>query len=203
MSLRDDLSTLLKPGEAEVELIRPHPITLVPSVGGGVALVLADFFLIAWWFQSKSWGAFGFSVVLIVAGIIIGRGLYQWLNNILLITTSRIIDVSQRGFFRRTVAEASYDKIQDVRYTVSGVWQTIFQFGSVVVQTAGTNTTLDIWGIQNPQEIQRLITDTQAAARTTVTDSLSAEELVNLVNRLKKHLGPEEFEKFIKPTDKP
>ena len=199
MSLRDHLTTRLKPGEAEVEAVRPHPITLVPNVGLGVILLLLDFFLVAWWFQWQAWGALAFAFVLVIAALLIARGIYEWLHNILLITTSRIIDVSQRGFFRRTVAEASYDKIQDVRYTVSGVWQTLFQFGSVVVQTAGTNTTLDIWGIRNPEEIQRLITDTQAAARSSTTDKLSADELLALVNRLKRHLGQEEFDKFVKP----
>lgn len=195
MSLHDELITQLKEGEAEIELIRPHPITMMPSVGVGAILLIIDFFLVAWWFRLGNAGVIGFALGLGLAGFLIGRGWFEWSHNALLITTHRIMDITQRGFFRRTMAEATYDKIQDVRSSVSGIWSTIFQFGSVVVQTAGSQTSIEIHGLRRPQSVQQLIAETQAAAARSAHDDLSAEELVAMVERLKRHLGPEEFQR--------
>ena len=71
--------------------------------------------------------------------------LWFWLFHIItmysldnwIVTTKRIIDSVQNGFFNRTVAELHLDKIQDVSYKVEGVMPTFFNYGVVEIQTAG------------------------------------------------------------------
>jgi uncharacterized membrane protein YdbT with pleckstrin-like domain len=198
MSIDDYLSKQLKEGEDVSATIRRHPAVLVPSVGFGAVIVLADFFLVAWWFQHRSWGAAGFGLVACIGLILIGRGLFEWTRNILVITNQRVIDVNQRGFFSRSVAEATYDKIQDVQSTVSGLWQTMFQYGSIVLKTAGAGTTLDIHGIRHPQEVQRIITDAQQSIKNSGSSNLSASELIHVVDELRQRLGSDEFDRLIK-----
>lgn len=57
-----------------------------------------------------------------------------------LITNQRIIDVEQDGFFSRRVSTFRLDRIQDVTIDISGFWNTMFNFGDIIVDTAGGQT---------------------------------------------------------------
>ncbi|MBI5467114.1 MAG: PH domain-containing protein [Candidatus Kerfeldbacteria bacterium] len=196
MNLHDYISKQLKDQEELVRIVRRHPIVLVPGIGFGTLLVLVDFFLIAWWFQYRLWGVSGWLFMLIVGGLVIARTIYVWSHNAMAITTRRIVDINQRGFFERHVAEAPYETIQDVRYTVKGLWPTIFHFGTIIVQTAGTTTNLELTGVKHPVELQQEISDLQRQVNP-AGDELSASELVAMVERLKKHLGPDGVQRLL------
>ena len=56
-----------------------------------------------------------------------------------ILTNKRVIDVEQRGFFRREVASFRLERLQDVTTEVHGIIATFFNFGDVHVQTAGTD----------------------------------------------------------------
>ncbi len=193
----DQLSKQLHEKEEIVRVVRRAGITLVPSIGLGASLVLLDFFLIAWWFQFRTWGPVGFTAVLVFAFGLGARGWYIWSKNILAITNQRVIDMNQHGMFQRTVAETTYDKIQDVRYTIKGVWQTMFRFGAIVIQTAGNATTLELTSIKNPVEIQQEIMTIQRQLGATAKSDISAAELLGLVERLKTKLGAETFQRLV------
>ena len=193
----DQLSKQLHEKEEIVRVVRRAGITLVPSIGFGAFLILLDFFLIAWWFQFRTWGPVGFTAVLVLAFGLGARGWYIWSKNILAITNQRVIDMNQHGMFQRTVAETTYDKIQDVRYTIKGVWQTMFRFGAIVIQTAGNATTLELTNIKNPLEIQQEIMTIQRQLGATAKTDVSAAELLGLVERLKTKLGAETFQRLV------
>jgi uncharacterized membrane protein YdbT with pleckstrin-like domain len=55
-----------------------------------------------------------------------------------IVTSERIIDIDQKGLFLREVNELPIDNIEDVTYKQNGFWGTIFNFGDVIVQTAGS-----------------------------------------------------------------
>ncbi|MBC7471757.1 MAG: PH domain-containing protein [candidate division SR1 bacterium] len=55
-----------------------------------------------------------------------------------IVTSERIIDIDQRGLFLREVSELPIDNIEDVSYNQNGFWGTIFNYGDVIVQTAGS-----------------------------------------------------------------
>lgn len=198
MNINEYISKQLQPGEDVVRIVRAHPITLVPAIGGGVFLTLLDFFLIAWWFQHRQWGVIGFSITIVIALIILLRGIYTWRHNLLVITNQRVIDIDQHGWFERNVAEAAYDKIQDVRYTIRGLWPTMFRYGTIVLQTAGSTTNLELDAVERPVDIQRLITDLQRAARPSASKDMTAAELLTVVDRLKQELGPEKVAQLLR-----
>ena len=54
-----------------------------------------------------------------------------------IVSDHRIIDIHQTGFFKRDVSELRYSKIQDVSVKVNGFIPTIFNYGDLVIQTAG------------------------------------------------------------------
>ncbi len=156
------LSKHLKPGEEPIQIIRRFWVTFLPSLLGGGLLFVLDFFLLAWWLQWRGRGLLGFLLVALVAAIWIARSLYIWSRNVLVLTNQRIIDIDQHGLWQRTVAEAPYAKIQDVRYTTRGMAQTIFRYGTVIIQTAGNTTNLEMDGVHDPMALQQMIVDIQS-----------------------------------------
>ncbi len=203
MNIDRYFSKQLKPGEEIIRIVRSYPLTLVPVVGGAAFLLLLDFFLLAWWAAHKGWGMIAFGIIAIIALFIGVRRWYVWSMNVFVVTNQRIIDIDQRGFFSRNVAEASYDKIQDVRYSVRGMWQTILSLGAIEVQTAGSTTNLELRGIKRPVELQQLITDSQRQAGVVMPPPVpvvSAPALDQLT-QLRKQLGTDTVERLLRETD--
>ena len=73
------------------------------------------------------------------------------------VTTKRIIDSEQRGFFNRVVAELHLEKIQDVSYRVEGLFPTFFNYGIVEIQTAGVEHKFFFNEVPNPQRVKDII----------------------------------------------
>lgn len=53
------------------------------------------------------------------------------------ITNQRIIDIEQKGMFRREVSEFMFYRIQDITVEIPSFTATLLKYGNVVVHTAG------------------------------------------------------------------
>jgi len=73
------------------------------------------------------------------------------------VTTKRIIDSVQNGFFNRSVAELHLEKIQDVSYTIEGLMATFFNYGLVEIQTAGIEHKFFFRKVPDPQKVKDII----------------------------------------------
>jgi len=65
----------------------------------------------------------------------------RWIDyylDIWIITDKRIVDIEQKGLFRREVSEFSLDRIQDVTSETPNFIATILKYGNIRVQTAGS-----------------------------------------------------------------
>ena len=74
-----------------------------------------------------------------------------------IVTTKRIIDSMQGGFFNRNVAELQLDKIQDVSYRIEGLIPTFFNYGVVEIQTAGKDHKFFFEQVADPQRVKDII----------------------------------------------
>ena len=77
---------------------------------------------------------YGTNVVLILAFTWIFHNYYLSLG---VITSERVIDIDQTGIFRREVNEMSMGTLEDASYKQRGALASMFNFGDVVLQTAG------------------------------------------------------------------
>ena len=82
-----------------------------------------------------------------------------WYLNVQIITNLRIVDVDQVGLFFHVVSELHIDKIEDVTSQVGGIFGTIFDYGQVFVQTAGTVERFEFSNVPHPAAIEKLILD--------------------------------------------
>jgi membrane protein YdbS with pleckstrin-like domain len=75
-----------------------------------------------------------------------------------IVTTKRIIDIDQEGFFRRSVGTFPIIRIQDVSFIQNGVLASLLDYGTIHVETAGSNTEeFRIENIPNPRHLRDLI----------------------------------------------
>lgn len=71
-----------------------------------------------------------------------------------IITSERIIDIQQQGFFSRIIAEQKLFRIQDVTSEVHGFFPTILHYGDVFIQTAGTKQRFFFHEVPQPDRIR-------------------------------------------------
>ena len=58
-----------------------------------------------------------------------------WYFSVYIVTDQRIRQISQKGFFKKTVVDLGLDKIQSISYGVPGLIAGIFGYGTILIQT--------------------------------------------------------------------
>lgn len=71
-----------------------------------------------------------------------------------IVTDHRILEIHQLGLFKRDISELRLSKIQDVNVKVEGLLPTFFNYGVVIIQTAGVIPEFKFEQIPNPQQVK-------------------------------------------------
>ncbi len=79
--------------------------------------------------------------------------------NVQIITDIRVVDIYQTGLFSHTVSELHIDKIEDVTSETDGILGTLFDFGFVFIQTAGTIDRFKFTNVPHPSKIEKTLLD--------------------------------------------
>lgn len=89
---------------------------------------------------------FGTTAVLITYFVVLFHNYYL---SIQIVTTERIIDIDQKGLFNREENTMPLSNIEDISYKMSEFWGTVFNFGNVILQTAGSGSGSDMPGAED------------------------------------------------------
>lgn len=97
-----------------------------------------------------------------LAGLTLGLLLFayyfmMWYFTVYIVSTQRIRQVTQKGFFGKDVVELKLSKIQNISYTVPGFSGEIFKFGTIVIQTLVGD--LVIHNVEHPDQIYNKLQD--------------------------------------------
>ncbi len=149
----------LRPGEAVRAVVRRHWIHSLRAVTVAVLICFVALFFMYALVSRGPIGASIFAALLISAALYGSREWISWYRTIVVLTTERVIDVDQRGFFSRLVSEAPLDRIQDVSYGTHGILQTAFGVGSITIKTAQNALTLGITWVKEPERISTVLQD--------------------------------------------
>lgn len=84
---------------------------------------------------------------------------YLWFNTIYFLTNERIFAISQRRVLYRITNEVPLKNIQNVMHTKRGLWQMMFNFGDVEIETSGTKTAMILRSVERPYLVQQKILD--------------------------------------------
>ena len=120
---------------------------------------ITPFFFMFWLFQHGWWGQTLFFAPLALGSFLIFRTIFVWQKNVFAVTTHRLIDIEQRGFFDTVISEVPYDQIEGVSGRVKGFFGTMFRFGTLTIQTGGGKVKIVIEKIKHPHYLQQEINE--------------------------------------------
>lgn len=114
---------------------------------------------------SASLSAIIFLSVLLLA-LILFAATYVYRQSRLLVTNKSLVQVMQKTLFSRKVSRLSMSNVEDVNEEQRGFWATFFNYGTLTVQTAGTEDNFVFTLCPNPTKLaDRIIDARQAYAR--------------------------------------
>jgi hypothetical protein len=83
---------------------------------------------------------------------------YAWIGwhfTVYIVTDQRLMQINQKGLWKRSVVDIGLDKIQTVSYEIKGLQETLFGFGTIVIQTYVGE--LVIHDVHHPRQIQKKV----------------------------------------------
>lgn len=83
--------------------------------------------------------------------------------NQLIITDKNITQVLQMGLFHRKISELSMSSIEDVTAHQRGLFQTVFNYGTLTIETAGEQRNFNFAYCPNPNAHAKILLDARAA----------------------------------------
>ena len=148
--------------EEIVLMVRAHPITQLYWVVNALFLVVISVFVNATFLptiltQQQILFLNRMTVVFILA--------YLWLNflgyyfNLGIITNRRIVDLDFHAIIYKEFTEARLIKVEDVTSKSGGYFASLFNFGNVFVQTAGSEVNIEFVNIPRPTDVVRMINE--------------------------------------------
>jgi len=190
---------VLNTDEQIARVVRQSSWRLTTNTSWPIILIILIFFLFYPLFRLGIWGKAIFFVLLCFSLGWLGRAIIRWYFTSLVITNQRLIDLDQRGFFARVVSELTLNKIDEVICQTNGLIGAVGKLGQVIITALNSPTKIIAADVYQPQQLQQLILrlrdeQTQNALN---KNQLTAEELVNLVKKIKTNLGEENFRRVI------
>lgn len=177
-----------RPGEYIILYIHRHWIVLFWAVLRFMLLATFPIILtILYSFQgSINWDGFP-GLVLVLASSIYYLFIWLMLFNKLLdhfldiwiVTNERIVNIEQLNLFSRNIAEKQLDKMQDITVITHGFFPTLFNYGDVYIQTAGSVERFIFRQVPNPKRISTTIMDAVERYRIKYDNSHSLKEYEN------------------------
>lgn len=133
-------------------VFRKHPIVMRKGLVVGMLAILAGV-VPTFFYPYYSVLFIGFG-----AGILLGVLLFipswvTWHFSVFIVTDKRLIQITQKGFWHRSVVDMGLNQIQMVNYQVAGLQETLLGFGTIMMQTFVGD--LVIHEIPHPAKIQK------------------------------------------------
>ena len=96
----------------------------------------------------------------LAAGFLLGLLLFfpswiSWFYSVFIVTNQRLIQITQKGLFNRSVVDLNLNQIQMVNYQIGGLQETLLSFGTIMMQTYMGD--LVVHDIHHPAKIQKQI----------------------------------------------
>jgi hypothetical protein len=164
--IRVFIDKVLAEGQGEERLViflRRHWVNLFlqiwPLLAFLVLIIISYFFLIN--FGGLGEGeiilSFGTSVVSLFLWAFLFFIFIDYYLDVWVITNERIVNIEQRGLFKREISELRLEKVQDLTTEIGGIISTLFDFGDLYVQTAGKRERFLFKSIPHPERIKDVI----------------------------------------------
>ena len=99
----------------------------------------------------------GLACGLVLGALIMLPSWITWFFSVFIITNQRLIQITQKGLFHKSVIDMRLNQIQMVNYEIAGFQQTLLGFGTIMMQTYVGD--LVIHDVHHPASIQKKVLD--------------------------------------------
>lgn len=148
-------------GEEVILVLRAHPVTLIPWIINTIFLFVILIFIDNFLPNFLSTAQIFFVNLIAITAILfyIWFNILSYLFNVGIVTNQRVVDVDLSGIIYKEVTEAKLSKIEDITDKTSGYFASVFNFGDVFIQTAGTEENIEFLKVPRPADVVRIIND--------------------------------------------
>lgn len=151
-------------GEEVLFVFRRHPIVMRKGLIFGMAawLIGPTYTLILTYTSPDSLPSMTFFGLSLLFSILLGMLILfpswiGWYYSVFIVTDQRLIQITQKGLFHRSVVDIGLSKIQSTNYEIKGLQATLLSFGTIVIQTYMGD--LVIREVHKPAEVVRRISE--------------------------------------------
>lgn len=117
-------------------VFRKHPIVMrkglvISSLGllaGVIPAAVKPSLGFGWFFGGLAGGA-------VLSFLLFMPSWINWYYSVFIVTDQRLIQITQKGFFHKSVVDLSLTQMQSLNYEVAGVQATLLGFGTILIQT--------------------------------------------------------------------
>lgn len=140
--------------ETVLFVFRKHPVVMrrglifgmLAIVVGVIPALFIPYFIVFW---------LGLAGGIVLGGLIFLPFWISWYFSVFIVTDQRLIQITQKGLFHRSVVDMGLSQIQMVNYQIAGLQETLLGFGTIAMQTMVGD--LIIHDIHHPAKIQKKI----------------------------------------------
>jgi len=146
--------------EEIVLFLRRHWITNVPWVLVIVLMLVAPVFLRFFPLLDFLPGRFQFITLIgwyLLTTAVVFEKFLSWLFNVNIITDERIVDIDFPSLLYREISSAKIDQVQDISTKVGGFIRSLFNYGDVLIQTAGTEPEICFEAVPRPGQVAKIL----------------------------------------------
>lgn len=180
-SVNNPLS-VMQPGERIICEIQRHPIGLF-GVYGVTALMLGVFIAVAILVpyyasfltaQQKLGVVLACGLAIIITLLVTYISLYIYKANRWVVTSDSVTQMTQIGLFNKASSQLSLANLEDVTVDQDGILQTLFDYGDLIVESAGEHAKFVFSFCPNPHDYARKIIAAHEAYIETQPDEMRA-----------------------------
>ncbi len=90
---------------------------------------------------------------------LVTQGFLMWFFNVYIVTDERVIDVDFNSMIHRNISSAKIENIEDVTAKSVGPLSAVFDYGTILIQTAGEKTQFEFEHVPQPAKITKLMNE--------------------------------------------
>lgn len=149
--------------EPVILVLRAHPVTQIPWIFnifvGFIMLMILDLILPNFLGPNQ--------MIMLNIMVIVFLLSYGWLNfllyyyNVGVITHKRVLDIDFYSILHREVSETRLNRVEDITSKTSGYFGSLFNYGTVFVQTAGAEVNIEFIDVPDPTNAVKIINQLQ------------------------------------------
>lgn len=141
-------------------VFRKHPVVMRKGLIIAVAMWLVGplYTLGLTYLRPNNYPSISFFFLSLIGSIVLGAVIFMpwyisWFFSVFIVSDQRLIQITQKGMFNRSVVDMGLQQIQMVNYEVAGLQETLLGFGTISMQTFVGD--LIIHDIHHPAKIQK------------------------------------------------